>query len=111
MTNVALAENNGRFTARIHGHADYGPHGADIVCAAVSMLSQTLIKAIMDAPQGMIRRVEDCRAEGGHVTVRLETYATGQDYMRCVFSVISGGFELLQKKYPDCVAVGRKVQP
>lgn len=33
----------------IHGHAAYGPKGQDIVCAAVSILWETLEDAIQDA--------------------------------------------------------------
>lgn len=33
---------------KISGHAGYAPQGQDIVCAAVSALTQTLIKSIRD---------------------------------------------------------------
>lgn len=33
-------------TVKISGHADYAPPGQDIVCAAVSVLSQTLIESL-----------------------------------------------------------------
>lgn len=32
----------------ITGHANYAPHGQDIVCAAISALVQTLIQSIED---------------------------------------------------------------
>ena len=33
-------------TVKISGHANYAPPGKDIVCAAVSVLSQTLIESL-----------------------------------------------------------------
>ena len=33
---------------RIEGHADYGPKGYDIICEAVTCLTQTYLKSIHD---------------------------------------------------------------
>ncbi len=35
-----------RFT--VSGHAGYGPHGSDILCAAVSAIAQTVIGSLQD---------------------------------------------------------------
>ena len=35
-----------RFT--VSGHAGYGPHGADILCAGVSAIAQTVIGSLQD---------------------------------------------------------------
>lgn len=42
MIQVSIRENG----ISVTGHAEYGPHGQDIVCAAVSILTQTLIKSV-----------------------------------------------------------------
>lgn len=35
-------------TVRVSGHAGYGPHGHDIVCEAVTALTQTLILSLYE---------------------------------------------------------------
>lgn len=42
MIRVQVRENK----IRVHGHAGYAPRGQDIVCAAVSALTLTLIKGL-----------------------------------------------------------------
>ena len=36
----------GKDNIKIRGHANYAPHGQDIVCSAVSVLVQTLIQSV-----------------------------------------------------------------
>ncbi|MEG0228779.1 MAG: ribosomal-processing cysteine protease Prp, partial [Lachnospiraceae bacterium] len=43
---IAVNVRNDEIT--VSGHAGYAPQGQDIVCAAVTALTQTLIKAIQD---------------------------------------------------------------
>lgn len=33
-------------TVKIRGHANYAPHGSDIVCAGVTALTQTLVESL-----------------------------------------------------------------
>ena len=40
--------NKGAGSVTITGHAQYAPHGQDIVCSAVSVLVQTLIQSMED---------------------------------------------------------------
>lgn len=51
----------------IAGHADHGPHGQDIVCAAVSMLAITTVNSLLtQIGEVMVKSSED-----GMVSCRL----------------------------------------
>ncbi|MEG2207827.1 MAG: ribosomal-processing cysteine protease Prp [Clostridia bacterium] len=89
------------------GHSGYGPAGADIVCAAVSMLAATLIQAALEA-WGMLEAVETLNERDGDVCLDITTTDAGRGHMHSVFHAILCGYKLLEKKYPQCVAVGRK---
>lgn len=43
-----IQNNKGAGSVTITGHAQYVPHGQDIVCSAVSVLVQTLIQSMED---------------------------------------------------------------
>lgn len=49
---VITRSNNG---ITIKGHANYAPHGQDIVCAGVSVLVQTLIQSIEELTADKIK--------------------------------------------------------
>lgn len=43
-TMIQITERNGMIT--VYGHANYKPTGEDIVCAAISTLTQTFIESL-----------------------------------------------------------------
>lgn len=52
MINITVKEENGHINIDVNGHANYAPHGQDIVCAGVSAILQTTIlglEAIADS--------------------------------------------------------------
>lgn len=64
MIAVEVAEN--RIT--VIGHAGYAEPGKDIVCAAVSVLTQNLIKSL----EVFTNDLGDCNIEPGNVTIEYE---------------------------------------
>lgn len=51
MTKIRVTQANGRMVIEVDGHADYAPHGQDIVCAGISAIMQTCalgLQAIAD---------------------------------------------------------------
>ena len=90
MIRVAMAP--GRLTVR--GHAGYGPHGSDIVCAAVSALVYALVG---DLQQRQLLRELTIRP--GFVDL-----AAGGDCGR-EFALVAGGIRQLAERYPQCVAL------
>ena len=83
---------------RITGHADYGPHGEDIVCAAVSVLGQTSLLSLgkvlglekelkykIDEKTGLLdvklpREIDDLLLEKTQIV--LDTLEIGIKYLR-----------------------------
>ena len=47
MIKISKTSNEREVCIEVRGHANYGPKGQDIVCAAISVLYQTMIKTIM----------------------------------------------------------------
>ena len=41
MTKITITKGNGRMIIDVDGHADYAPHGQDIVCAGISAIIQS----------------------------------------------------------------------
>ncbi len=52
----------------VDGHADYAETGKDIICAAVSVLAQNLIKSIKDLTVDVIKY----QIETGHIDIEYE---------------------------------------
>ncbi len=62
MVQVTLAEHPGQLShLRVGGHADAGPYGADLVCAAVSALVETWRLGFDEVVCGAAR----CRVQAG----------------------------------------------
>lgn len=67
----------------VDGHAEEGPYGHDIVCAAVSALTFTLEAALRGLSQDM---VESCLEPAGHVSVKWQKLSdTGRVYVDAWF--------------------------
>lgn len=41
MTNIRVTMRDGYMAIEVDGHADYAPHGQDIVCAGISAITQS----------------------------------------------------------------------
>lgn len=83
------------------GHAGYGPLGRDVVCAAVSILTQTLAECLLrQESKGSVADVS-LKLEPGDAEIRWKGEA------ECL-PAIETGFELLNGSYPEYVIL--KVQ-
>lgn len=106
MTRVTLRQVCNHFTFCCSGHCGYGKKGQDVLCAAVSTLSQTLMETIRTAPAGTLGKVMAYSIQDGDVSVDLLTTDEGRARMRAAFETVESGFRLLEKKYKKFVAVG-----
>lgn len=83
----------------IRGHAGAGPPGEDLVCAAASMLVQTLARTVLRLEaQGETAAVR-IRIRPGSAAIRCRNTAPA----RAAFRVIRDGFSLLCAAHPACV--------
>ena len=81
------------------GHADAGPSGQDIVCAAVSVLTDSVFLGL----DRHLRRELEWQAESGDISVRLKD--APDELTEAVLSTLVLGLTEIQKAYPDKVRI------
>ncbi len=101
MTKVEYDEKT--LTLEVSGHANYGPFGSDIVCSAVSVLSQTLLANLMKY------------MDKGWFTMEYDN-TDGEMYIHCkangyysmvveMFRFTLVGYRMLEEAFPNHVKV------
>ena len=100
MVNVAFEREAGGYRMTVTGHAGQGPKGADLVCAACSILAYTLVRRVRALDPAAVR----VRDEGDF---ELFVRAAGGQEAACrgAFETVRAGFELLAENYPKAVKV------
>lgn len=101
MTRVRYDEKS--LTMELSGHAGYGPVGCDIVCAAVSILSQTLIRNLEKfSDRGWY--VLEYELDGGECYIHCK--ASGYYSMIVeMFRFTMEGLKMLAEEYPQHVQI------
>lgn len=84
----------------IKGHAMYGPHGSDIVCAGITTLAESLILSIDQLTPNM----PDFVMEKGYIKVRVGSPTETTKILLDSFFV---GAENIAQQFPDNVRVTR----
>ena len=104
MIEVRFEEDGGKLLLQMQGHANYVPEGADVVCAAASMLAYTAAQTM--SYLGSLDKLEEAPEiclEKGNVRIcvcpKEEAYWEAQ----YAFFVCQVGFDLLAKAYPRYV--------
>lgn len=93
----------------VEGHAGYGPHGQDIVCAAVSALAQTAVLAI----ERLAGVRPKARVHEGYLECFLPADLTGEsrDKARLVLETAAVGLSEVARSHPKHVKVVRRQTP
>jgi len=99
---IQIIERNGRIT--VSGHANYKPTGEDIVCAAISALTQTLAASVEELTGTGIK----CDLRRGNAVIEYEDLT--EDAQLLVESFFIGA-EGIAEAYPQCVRIVRKDRP
>ena len=88
----------------VSGHANYAPKGQDIVCAAVSILTQALANALadVDVKYGMARMEMQAPAEG-QMKISARVCWANLSMIRSYFEVAVTGLRMLAEKYPEYI--------
>ena len=100
MTQVSVSKRCGTYTVRLDGHAGYAAAGQDVVCAGISTLAFTLIRALEDMKIHVDKRVMDQAA--GTIEV---SFPAGKR-TEPVLSTILSGFEMMRQQYPKHIQIG-----
>ncbi|MDO4479058.1 MAG: ribosomal-processing cysteine protease Prp [Lachnospiraceae bacterium] len=82
----------------ITGHANYGPSGKDIVCAAVSALTQTLIESIEQLTDDTISYTE----KSGYTLITFKELSAEANLLISSFFI---GISGIEAAYPDNVRI------
>ena len=85
MTEARLSDHGGIYRVRVVGHAESGPKGADIVCAAVSSLVLAYASYVQDA-EGVT--VDTFRVDSGDVEIRC---SGNMDKLQPAFDMLLAG--------------------
>ena len=102
MTTIEFSRIGALTTVRMSGHAEYSP-GADIVCAAASVLVCTLIAALQDERDAGGLKFLVTRHEKGDAFVQFEPAPAAGVRVRAIADTALAGFSLLAGHYPDNV--------
>ncbi|MDR1031331.1 MAG: ribosomal-processing cysteine protease Prp [Treponema sp.] len=81
----------------VEGHAQAGPKGGDVVCAAVSVLTKTALR-VLSLQKGI--RVQG-NADRGVFRMEIEYGPQGRDFLFAAGTFLLEGFEAVAGEYPD----------
>lgn len=80
----------------IKGHANYAPHGQDIVCAAVSALAQAFIASVEELTPDNLK----CDIAEGKAVIRYGNLTENSHTLLNSFFI---GLKMIADNYPDYV--------
>ncbi len=83
----------------VTGHADYAPRGEDIVCAAVSVLTQTALLGLLRYAVHPVQY----KMKSGRLSLQLEKEPT--DVTDTILETMAMGLEEIARNYPDRVQI------
>ena len=94
-----------KMTLELDGHAGSAPYGQDIVCAAISILSQSLVNALADlSVKYNLTGVQWFgTAEEGKLKVQAMVCWANLSLVRGYFEVAVTGLRMIAEKYPEYI--------
>jgi uncharacterized protein YsxB (DUF464 family) len=95
----AVFDENGILrSCRASGHAGAGPKGTDIVCAAVSVLLRTAVRAL-SGREGITVRCD--APEPGFLLLEADYTAAGKDFLSAAGVFLIEGLASIAEEYPQ----------
>lgn len=107
MTNITVEKKGDRHILHIEGHAGYGTHGNDIVCAAVSILGYTWLNELLIMEER--KQVKNVSYEEDNGKLLIE-FSGGDNTVNTAYETILTGFEALQQNYSENITLKRGAQ-
>lgn len=105
MIRAELRQQDGQYTLKASGHADFQPYGSDIVCSAFTILLYSLAQSIETMEtRGELREAPALQLDPGdavlqffpHIGARLTAYRQ--------LETVAGGIRLLAQSYPEHIS-------
>ena len=95
---AVLDENGVLRSCKTAGHAGAGPTGTDIVCAAVSVLMRTAVRAL-SGREGITVRCD--APQPGFVFIEADYTAEGKDFLAAAGVFLTEGLASVVEEYPQ----------
>lgn len=111
MTEVKITNAPGYCHVQIKGHAGYGfnhhlPEGNDIVCAAISMLGQTVAQRILQMSEDGRLGIKELTMKEALIDIKVVPKVAYRNELDVTIKTIVTGFELLEKAHPSYINLG-----
>jgi len=96
-----------QMTLEFEGHACFAEAGRDIVCAGISILTQSLVNALADleTQYGMARSEQTNDQEKAILKIRSRVCWANVSVIRAYFEVAVTGLRMLAKEYPEYITL------
>ena len=91
------------YEVKAEGHAGAGKYGQDVVCAAVSVLLQTLANEVMEAARAGLLAVGVVAHGDGWMKVEMTPTDQTQDMADAWVELVQDGIDALAESYPENV--------
>lgn len=88
----------------VSGHANAGRMGEDIVCAAVSILTQALLQNLKIAQEREQFRMDYEYETPGEFRVKVHTWENFYE-LQDMFNFVMVGMTMLENKYPEYITI------
>jgi uncharacterized protein YsxB (DUF464 family) len=95
---AALDEAGLLLSCQVSGHANAGPKGSDVVCAAVSILTRTAFRTL-SGREGVILR--GGAPERGAFRMETDYSGNGRDFLFAAGAFLIEGFSSVAELYPE----------
>ena len=85
-------------SCRVSGHAGAGKRGGDIVCAAVSVLTRTIVR-VLSGRKGIT--IRGTIPEQGNFSMETEYTAEGREFLAAAGAFLTEGLLSVSGEFPD----------
>lgn len=110
MTTAAFEQDGNAFRACISGHSGFAAAGADIVCAACSMLGYTLMEQLARMDKRRLLTAASVNVSEGRIDVCATAAEGALTAVQTLFQTIICGYSLIERQYPDYARVTVKIK-
>lgn len=90
----------------VSGHADFGAHGKDIVCSAVSVLTQTTVLGLLKIAEADI----DYKVDEGYLYCKLNNNLSGMQSIKAqaILKTMYEGIKNIRESYSKYIIILEK---
>ena len=111
MTKVNMLFEKSYVKISVRGHAGFAarnnlPEGHDIVCAAISILGQTLVQRLLTLAEENKILLSLNRYEAGNIDVHAVVKQSHIEEVEATLETIRTGYRMLENEYPDYIKLG-----